>query len=251
MAFWKVCEIWIYAIGSQFCVLKSELGSFRHDTIICKVSGYEMEDRALIPGGDRALGPTHHFSPMGIGGKAAGKWNWSLVSVVRRGQEDVKLHLHFPCVIMTWFLSKEQLSLAPLALPPHFLKFCWYSAGLRAGWSAVRVPKGVGNFSLHHHVHTGSWAHPVSYPMGTRGSFPGGKATGAWSWSLTSTWCRGQRMSGAIHPLPQYAFMAWCSVKKSTGTTSLYFNVFYLIWQSVSNVGSIQVTLVGFRYAES
>jgi hypothetical protein len=27
-------------------------------------------------------------------------------------------------------------------------------------------------------------------------------------------------MSGAIHPLPQYAFMAWCLVK-STGTTLL------------------------------
>jgi hypothetical protein len=26
-------------------------------------------------------------------------------------------------------------------------------------------------------------------------------------------------MSAAIHPLPQYAFMAWCSVKESTGTT--------------------------------
>jgi hypothetical protein len=31
-------------------------------------------------------------------------------------------------------------------------------------------------------------------------------------------------MSGAIHLLPQYAFVAWCSVKKSTGTIlpSLY-----------------------------
>jgi hypothetical protein len=27
-------------------------------------------------------------------------------------------------------------------------------------------------------------------------------------------------MRGAISPLPLYAFMAWCSVKKSTGTTS-------------------------------
>jgi hypothetical protein len=27
------------------------------------------------------------------------------------------------------------------------------------------------------------------------------------------------RMRGAIPPLPQYAFMAWCSVKKSTDTT--------------------------------
>jgi hypothetical protein len=26
-------------------------------------------------------------------------------------------------------------------------------------------------------------------------------------------------MNGAIPPLPQYAFMAWCSVKRSTGTT--------------------------------
>jgi len=26
-------------------------------------------------------------------------------------------------------------------------------------------------------------------------------------------------MLGALPPLPRYAFMAWCSVKKSTGTT--------------------------------
>jgi hypothetical protein len=33
--------------------------------------------------------------------------------------------------------------------------------------------------------------------------------------------CRGQRMSGAIPPLPQYAFMAWCSVK-AQGQLYLY-----------------------------
>jgi hypothetical protein len=33
--------------------------------------------------------------------------------------------------------------------------------------------------SLHHRVHTGSEAHPSSYPMGTRSCFRGGKATGA------------------------------------------------------------------------
>jgi hypothetical protein len=37
----------------------------------------------------------------------------------------------------------------------------------------VRVPAEAGNFSLHHRVQTGSGAHPVCYPMGTRGSFPG------------------------------------------------------------------------------
>jgi hypothetical protein len=52
--------------------------------------------------------------------------------------------------------------------------------------SRVRFPVGAGNFSLHHRVQNGSGAHPASYPMGTRGSFPGGKAARAWSWPLTS-----------------------------------------------------------------
>jgi hypothetical protein len=42
------------------------------------------------------------------------------------------------------------------------------------------------NFSLHHHVRNGSGVYPASYPMGTRGSFRGGKAAGVWSWPLTS-----------------------------------------------------------------
>jgi hypothetical protein len=41
------------------------------------------------------------------------------------------------------------------------------------------TPAGAGNFFLHHRVQTGSVDHPASYPMGTRGSLPGGKATGA------------------------------------------------------------------------
>jgi hypothetical protein len=44
---------------------------------------------------------------------------------------------------------------------------------------------GAGNFSVHHCIQNGSGAHPTSYPMGTRGSFPGGKATRVWSWPLT------------------------------------------------------------------
>jgi hypothetical protein len=47
------------------------------------------------------------------------------------------------------------------------------------GWTPyVRFPTGARNFSLHHRVHNGSGAHPGSYLMGTRGSFPGGKAAG-------------------------------------------------------------------------
>jgi hypothetical protein len=42
----------------------------------------------------------------------------------------------------------------------------------------VRFLAGVGNFSLRHHVQTGSGAHQDSYPIGIGGSFPGGKAVG-------------------------------------------------------------------------
>jgi hypothetical protein len=45
--------------------------------------------------------------------------------------------------------------------------------------SRVRFPLEAGNFSLHHHIQNGCGAHPASYPMGTMGSFPGGKAAGA------------------------------------------------------------------------
>jgi hypothetical protein len=51
--------------------------------------------------------------------------------------------------------------------------------GLEDRGSGVRFPAGAGNFSLHRRVQDGSGTHPASYPMGTRGSFPGGKAAGA------------------------------------------------------------------------
>jgi hypothetical protein len=66
-----------------------------------------------------------------------------------------------------------------------FLKSCDSSVGIALGYglddrgSRVRVPAGAGNFFLHHSVQNGSGAHPASYPMGTRGSFPGGKRAGA------------------------------------------------------------------------
>jgi hypothetical protein len=51
--------------------------------------------------------------------------------------------------------------------------------GLDDRGSMVRFPAGAGNFSLHHRVQNGSGAHRASYPMGTKGSFPGGKAAEA------------------------------------------------------------------------
>jgi hypothetical protein len=61
------------------------------------------------------------------------------------------------------------------------------SVGIALGYglddrdSRVRSPAGAGNFSFHHRVQKDSGAHPASYPMGTRGSFAGGKVAGAWS----------------------------------------------------------------------
>jgi hypothetical protein len=40
-------------------------------------------------------------------------------------------------------------------------------------------PAGAGYFSLHQRIQNGSEVHSASYPMGTRCSFPGGKAAGA------------------------------------------------------------------------
>jgi hypothetical protein len=80
--------------------------------------------------------------------------------------------------------------------------------GLDGRGSRVRFPAGAGNYSLHHRVQNGSGAHPASYAMGTRCSFLRSKAARAWSWPLTSISCRGQRMSGAVPPLPQYDFIS-------------------------------------------
>jgi hypothetical protein len=74
--------------------------------------------------------------------------------------------------------------------PPYFLNIHSNirrasSVGIALGYglndrgSRVRFQEGVGNFSLHHRVQNGSGAHQASYPMGTRGSFPGNKAAGA------------------------------------------------------------------------
>jgi hypothetical protein len=89
----------------------------------------------------------------------------------------------------------------------------WYSSGLRVGLSGVRIPTWAGNFSLDHHDQTGSGAHPASYQMGIRGSFPRGKAAQDVKLTTQLQLVRRSRMRGAIPPLPQDVFMAWCLVK--------------------------------------
>jgi hypothetical protein len=47
--------------------------------------------------------------------------------------------------------------------------------GLDDRMIGIRFPAEARNFSLPHHVQTGSGAHSASYPMGTGGSFAGVK----------------------------------------------------------------------------
>jgi hypothetical protein len=69
--------------------------------------------------------------------------------------------------------------------PMYFFKSRDSSVGIALGYglddrgSRVRFPAEAGNYTLHHRVQNVSGAHPASYPMGTRGSFPGDKAAGA------------------------------------------------------------------------
>jgi hypothetical protein len=51
--------------------------------------------------------------------------------------------------------------------------------GLDDWGSRVRFPAGAENFSLHHRVQNGSGSHKASFPRGTSGFFPVGKAAGA------------------------------------------------------------------------
>jgi hypothetical protein len=121
-----------------------------------------------------------------------------LFSFVRKSTE------HFPGIVSNFFLSfnydpsgpnnyrYEEAFYIPHSLNLDTLIFIFYflfsrdsSVGTALGYglddrgSRVRFPAGAGYLSLHHRVQNGSGVHPASYSMGTRGSFPGGKAAGA------------------------------------------------------------------------
>jgi hypothetical protein len=74
------------------------------------------------------------------------------------------------------------LGLATLTIPvqsPDSSVSIALGNGLDDRGSRVRFPAGAGNFSLHQRVRNGSGTRPPSYPVGTRGSVPGGKVVGS------------------------------------------------------------------------
>jgi hypothetical protein len=128
--------------------------------------------------------------------------------------ECVEFYLHSACILLLVGHWSQRLTVACYQLQ-KFNSYTtyigariaqWYSAGLRARWSGVRVPAGSGNFSLHSCVQTGFGAHPASYPIGTRGSFPGRKAAGTWSWQFNLV--PRSILRGDIPTLSQFVFLA-------------------------------------------
>jgi hypothetical protein len=81
--------------------------------------------------------------------------------------------------------------------------------GLDDRCSRFRFSAGVGNFSLHHRVQNGSGAHPASYPMGTRASFPEVK----------------EYVELYLHS-PNTPSWLGAQLKKSTGSTLLFYFYF-------------------------
>jgi hypothetical protein len=79
----------------------------------------------------------------------------------------------------------------------------------------VRFLAGARDLSLLCSVQNCSVAHPAFCPMGTDSSFPGDKATGVWSWPLTSIWCQGQEWWGYTSTSPNL----WCLIKHTDKCT--------------------------------
>jgi hypothetical protein len=108
-----------------------------------------------------------------------------------------------------------------------------YRAGLRAGRSGFRVTATAGNLSLHHRVQNGSGAHPASYPMGTRGSFPADKEAGSVKLTIHLHLVPMSKMRGAIPPLPNTPSWRGAQLKKAQGQLYLFrilFPQYFLIF---------------------
>jgi hypothetical protein len=56
--------------------------------------------------------------------------------------------------------------------------------------------------------HPGRFIHPTSYPIRTRGIFPGGKVVGVWKWLLISN--AKVKNAWSCTSISPHVFMSWC-----------------------------------------
>jgi hypothetical protein len=167
--------------------------------------------------------------------------NWNVILIYSICIYSNCLHLTNTNNSQRWKLQRSSLV---IFFHSFIMSSLLHSVGIALGYgldswgSRVRFPEGAGNFSLHHCVHNDSGVHPASYPMGTTGSFPGGKAARHEAdhsppssakvknaWSYTST--------------PQYVLMAWCLVKhRDNFTFTSYTKMF---WTLCTETPSISV----------
>jgi hypothetical protein len=98
--------------------------------------------------------------------------------------------------------------------PQYVFMACW-----TIGWSGFESRGGDWKFLCSTPRPDRLWYSLSLLSNGYCGLFPLVKAAGAWSWPLIFILCRGQRMCGAIPPLPLYDFMVWFIFKQRDNFT--------------------------------
>jgi hypothetical protein len=104
------------------------------------------------------------------------------------------------------------------------------ATGWTIGWSGFDSRRGLGIFLFT------TVSSPALEPTQPHIQWVPGAISWAWSWPLTSVQCRGQRMRGAVPALPQYVFMAWCSVKQRDNFT--FASTFRILISSATNMSN-------------
>jgi hypothetical protein len=110
----------------------------------------------------------------------------------------------FPLLTFEWYIKYQLVYVWFFVVYTKILTSRGSWVSVVTDWTArVRFQEWAEDFSLSIHIQTSSRTHPTSYPMGTRGPFPGGKVARAWSWPLTHLCLVPRsRKSGATPLLP-------------------------------------------------
>jgi hypothetical protein len=104
-------------------------------------------------------------------------WAWAIVQFIAVKNPGI---MYSPCSC-TWLYWTE----CGADLIPSTGQFSEHAVGFVTVLSTFDFRQELYVFFSSQHP-TSFWTHPVSYPKGTCGNFPGGKSAGTWSWPLIS-----------------------------------------------------------------